>query len=317
MIEEEDEIIINKINEVLKTQNITADKVELYYKKDQCLAYLIDCKYIMRISKSGSNEHRKQKRVHTVSNVPKVYSDGSFSFSGQTCHYSVSDYVQGEELYGVLQELTEEQQISIGRDIAEFLTELHSITGSSYDIGHYIPTIPEYGRSWKEGHKEYAEYLRKALSEMEIDSESEKAVSAALEYIDTNIDCLDYQTGARLLHNDFHPKNIIVNNGKISGVIDWECSQFGEEDFELAHLFHWCIYPPDQGKEFGALLGAIVENLGVIHRIPNFDERLTIYQLEHELNQLIWNGKNQLEERTNRMNGWLNGQINSLLAEWI
>ncbi len=316
MLKEDDEII-SHIYEVLKTQNLTADKVDLYLKNYQGAAYLIDGRFIMRISKSGSNEHRKQERVQFVSYVPRVHSNGSFNASGQIYHYSISDYVQGEELYGVLQELNEEQQTSIGKDIAEFLTELHSITGSSYDIGHYIPTIPGFSRSWKEGHIEYTNYLRKALSEIEINPESKKVLSAAFEYINANIDCLDYQTRARLLHNDFHPKNIIVNKGRVSGVIDWECSQFGEEDFELVHLFHWCIYPPDQGRVFVALLRAIVENLGLIRSIPDFDKRLTIYQLEHELNQLIWNGTNQLEERTNRINGWLNGQIKSLLAEWI
>lgn len=314
MLKEEDEIKISHIYEVLKTQDLTADKVELYHKNYQSIAYLIDGRYIMRISKSGSNEHRKQERVQLVSYVPKVHSDGSFNASGQTYHYAISDFVPGDELFSVLTELTKEQQITLGKDIAQFLTELHMITASFYDIGHYIPTIPGYRRSWKEGHIEYTNYLRKALSEIEIDFANEKVISAALEYINANIDCLDYQTGARLLHNDFHPKNIIVKEGKISGVIDWECSQFGEEDFELAHLFHWCIYPPAQDKEFGALLRSVVENLGFIRSIPDFDKRLTIYQLEHELNQLIWNGKNQLEERTSRIDGWLSGQINGLLS---
>jgi aminoglycoside phosphotransferase (APT) family kinase protein len=158
--------------------------------------------------------------------------------------------------------------------------------------------------------------LRTDLSEINIKLESQKIISAAFDYIYVNISCLEYQTGAKLLHNDFHPKNIIVHEGRLAGIIDWECSQFGEADFELAHLFHWCIYPPEPGKTFGLLLKSIVENLRIASDVPNIEKRLTIYQLEHELNQLIWSGGNQEEERMRRINGWLNGQIEVLLEQW-
>lgn len=145
---------------------------------------------------------------------------------------------------------------------------------------------------------------------------SEKIISTAFDYIYANINCLEYRTGAKLLHNDFHPKNIIVHEGRLAGIIDWECSQFGEADFELAHLFHWCIYPSAPDSGFELLLKSIVENLRIVLDVPNIEKRLTIYQLEHELNQLIWNGKKQEEERILRINGWLNGQVEVLLEKW-
>lgn len=61
---------------------------------------------------------------------------------------------------------------------------------------------------------------------------------------------------------------------------------------------------------------SIVENLRIASDVPNIEKRLTIYQLEHELNQLIWNGKSQEEERMRRINGWLNGQVEILLEQW-
>jgi len=129
-----------------------------------------------------------------------------------------------------------------------------------------------------------------------------------------NIDSLNYQTGAKLLHNDFHPKNIIVREGKLVGVIDWECSQYGEADFDLSHLFHWCIYPSIQENNLDILLKSVVENLQFISIIPDIEKRFTIYQLEHDINQLIWNGKRQEEERIRRINGWLNGNVNELMT---
>lgn len=63
-------------------------------------------------------------------------------------------------------------------------------------------------------------------------------------------------------------------------------------------------------------LKSIVENLQAVSDVPNIEKRLTIYQLEHELNQLIWNDWKQEEERMRRINGWLNGQVGVLLKKW-
>lgn len=307
----------SELYEILKARNISTDKLELYQKNGRITSYLIDNKYILRISKSEPDGQMKQDRVKSVSFVPKIYSSGSFNSSGREYYFLITDYVQGSELFSILQELPDEQKINIGREIAQFLIELHSITDSCYDIGHYIPTIPRYKHSWKDGHLEYIKLLRDNLSRMNINSENENIISAAFDYIHANISCLEYQAGARLLHNDFHPKNIIVYEGRLAGIIDWECSQFGEADFELVHLFHWCIYPPVPGNTFELLLKSIVQNLKITMDVPNIEKRLTIYQLEHELNQLIWSGMKQEEDRMRRINGWLNGQVEVLLEQLL
>lgn len=140
-----------------------------------------------------------------------------------------------------------------------------------------------------------------------MNTKSEKTISTAFDYIYANINCLEYQTGAKLLHNDFHPKNIIVHEGRLAGVIDWEGSQFGEADFELAHPFHWCIYPSTPDNGFGLLSKSIVENLRIAFDVPNIEKRLTIYQLEHEFKSvnLEWQEARGIE---NTKNKWM--------AEW-
>jgi len=305
---------ITEIHEVLRACDICADAIELYRENGNIATYLIDGKYILKISTSALDEQAKQNRVKSLRLSPKIYSSGSFTVSDREYHYVLLDYIQGNELWGVVQNLTDEEQYAVGKDIAQFLNELHSIAYDCYDIGHYIPTIPRYKKSWKDGHIEYAAILRKDLSEVDLDSNSKKMISKAFDYIYANIESLSYQEGAKLLHNDFHPKNIIVHEGRLSGVIDWECSQFGEADFDLVHLFHWCIYPMVQENNLHILLKSVVENLRIVSVIPDTAKRFTIYQLEHELNQLIWNGKKQEAERIPRINGWLNNKINDLLG---
>jgi aminoglycoside phosphotransferase (APT) family kinase protein len=309
-------IEITEIFEILKAQNIFTGVIEFYQKNGRIMDYLLDNKYILRISKSTLDDQMKQNRIKSISLVPKIHSSGYFTASGHKYYYLISDYVQGNDLWSVIQNLSDEQKYNVGKEIAQFLSELHSITGVSYDVGHYIPTIPRCTKSWKDGHLEYIEMLRSGLSEIDIELESKKIVSKAFDYIYTNINSLEYQTGAKLLHNDFHPKNIIVHEGRLAGIIDWECSQFGESDFELTHLFHWCIYPSIPDNNLELLLKSVAKNLQIASNVPNIEKRLTIYQLEHELNQLIWNGNKQEEERIHRINGWLDGQVDTLLKKW-
>ena len=83
--------------------------------------------------------------------------------------------------------------------------------------------------------------------------------------------------GEFVMQIDFHPKNIIILEDRLAGIIDWECSQFGEADFELAHLVHWCIYPTIPDNNLSLYLKSIVKNLQSISGVPNIEKRLTIY----------------------------------------
>ncbi len=116
-----------------------------------------------------------------------------------------------------------------------------------------------------------------------------------------------------MLHNDFHPKNIIVRDGEFSGVIDWECSQFGEADFDLCHLIHWCLFPPKPDADFRPFLWSLFHASPECVSVPDIAERLTIYQIEHELIQLIWSGGKSEDDRVRRLDAWLEGSVGDLL----
>jgi hypothetical protein len=58
-----------------------------------------------------------------------------------------------------------------------------------------------------------------------------------------------------------------------------------------------------------ALFASVWQNMPDIAKMPGMAERLTIYLLENELNQLIWNGKKQEAERVERMQAWLEGKV--------
>ena len=310
------EVNLDDVTRILIEHKIAPNNVVLFQSNNRIKDYLIDKKFILRVSKSKLDEQSKLEKVQWISYVPKIHASGETTISESKLHYMITDFMVGNELFSEIPKLTSTQQRSIGKEIAEFLNELHQITDTYYDIGHYIPTIPRFNSTWKEGHIAYVNVLRSELLEHDLKQTSRNIILSAFHYIEANIECLEYQTGPRLLHNDLHPKNIIVDAGRLTGIIDWECSQYGEADFELSHLFQWSIYPPQPGKEFSILLRTVLENSKLIQSIPNLEKRLTIYQLEHELNQLIWSGMKQEEERMRRIEGWLNGKISEYFQQW-
>lgn len=295
----------------------TCNKIVEFQRTNRIVDFLVDDTYLLRISNCKLDDlFGRLRRVQRVERVPKIYNHGEIVINEEKYHYLIMDFIQGIELNTCIQNLTDDQNFNLGKDIASFLIGLHSIKDSKYDIGHYIPTVPRYEHSWKEGHLAYLDYLEVELSKLELSLTSKETIRVAVDYIKENSSCLDHMNGPVLLHNDLHPKNIIIHSEKLSGVIDWECSQFGEPDFELTHLFHWSLYPSIEGNNFDCLLKSVFDHFVKQVDVPEISKRLTIYQIEHEMNQLIWNGTKQEQERIMRLLGWLSGQIEEMILRW-
>ena len=298
---------------IFKKIGISIDEeVTFLFETEQISTYKIGGQKLLRLSTNAISEVNKLERLNKVAKTPKLHSTGQFELESEIYHYAIVDFIAGEELWSEVSNLNTEQQSQLGQSIADFLTDLHQIKGKTYDIGHYIPTIPQFTGAWKEGHLEYISYLEKNVPVAKYTIESQAVIQKAFDYLKENINALDFDNGAVLLHNDFHPKNMIIDDGELVGVIDWECSQFGEADFELSNLFQWCFYPPTAEKyDITALVKSVFINYPEISKIKQVATRLTIYQIEEELNQLIWGGNET--ERTLRINFWLGGAIDHLI----
>ena len=308
-----DHLQIDDIRKALKPAGACADVITPYRDADGLSFYLLDNAYLLKLSRSPMDAQMKLSRVAHMDHTPKLRASGMLRISGDDYNYAVCDYLHGEELLTVLHSLTDAQQADIGAEIVQFLIELHTIKGNAYDLGHYIPTIPQYVGTWRDGHAAYADILTEGIGALDLESDSIRACARAFDYIHTHADALTYQAGPVLLHNDFHPKNIITNDGRLTGVIDWECSQYGEADFELTHLIHWCAFPPQQDKRFDAMLGVIIKTMQQAAYVPGLAERITIYQLEHDMNQMIWRGKVREAERVHHIRQWLDGLVFDML----
>lgn len=186
---------ITELNRLLDTHDISAKAIRPYLENGDTQTYLVDERYLLKVSASARTEQAKLDRVKTLRLAPRVYAAGTFDAAGREYHYLLMDYIQGDELWSVAQGLTDDEKHNIGKEIAQLLNELHTITDDSYDIGHYIPTVPRYRGPWREGHREYAEIMQKSLAGADFEKGSRQVISRAFGYIAANSAALQYQAG--------------------------------------------------------------------------------------------------------------------------
>lgn len=278
--------------------------------------FFINDELLLRVSvTSMEHEQARFRRIAALQRVPHIKSVGVLDREAGHVYYTLLTLLPGDDFVNVYGETTVAQQELLGREVAAFLDSLHTYHGAAYDIGLYVPAIPDFSGTWRAGHQRYWERLEQDAAALHLKPESRRVFAEAFQFLRAHLSVLDAQTGPTLLHNDFHPKNILMYRGRFSGVIDWECSQYGEADFDLCHLIHWCVYPPHPGIDFRPFLRALLQAAPQCVRVPALARRLTLYQLEHELQQIIWGGSPAEAERVPRLVHWLAGGVEDLLRD--
>jgi aminoglycoside phosphotransferase (APT) family kinase protein len=278
--------------------------------------FFINQEFLLRVSESSMTiEQEKFKRIAILNLVPKILHTGTLQREAGPIFYTLLSLLPGDDFVNVYPETSRAQQIQLGHDIAGFLDNLQDIRGTHYDIGLYVPALANFSGSWREGHQKYWERLKQGFKKLHLRPESVQIFERAFRFLQDNSAVLDFQTGPKLLHNDFHPRNMLLDQGKFSGVIDWECSQFGEADFELCHLVHWCVYPPRSEIDFRLFLRALFKASPKCTQVPDLAQRLTIYQIEHEIQQIIWNASEAEAWRVPKLVRWMDGGVDDLFRE--
>ena len=91
---------------------------------------------------------------------------------------------------------------------------------------------------------------------------ADELIEQAYKYIRDNIYLLRQVDGPCIVHRDFRPGNIIINQGKLSGIIDWASARasFSQEDFQTFEQQEWSA---DSGVN-----KAFIEGYSSIRQVP-------------------------------------------------
>ena len=299
------------VDRILREHGIPKNNVAHVKSTNDEHLFFVNDGYVLRVTE-GNNDAQvtRLERIESLDSVQKMLFHGRLE--SEDCSYVLCEKLKGVDFLEAVSAMSPRQCRELGADVAIFLDALHAITGLGYDIGHYIPIVPRYEGSWRQGHVKYWEQIKMSLAKIEVKPGNQKVLDEAFEYLYSNEEALDFQQGPVLLHNDLHPQNMIVDNAVLSGVIDWECSQFGEPDFELCHFVHWGLYPPESGVDLKPFLRSLVEKMPKCAQVPDLFERLTLYQIEHEMMQMVWSKGKTQDERIPRLIGWMDGRVGRL-----
>jgi aminoglycoside phosphotransferase (APT) family kinase protein len=118
-------------------------------------------------------------------------------------------------------------------DVARQLGRLHS-----YPIETFAPYIREHDDPALLGGTMESCYRRLISKWRHYATETEHLTSPLLHYL---FDWLEHNVPADtrppvLVHGDFNIHNLLVENGRVSGVLDWECAMFGAPEQDLTYI---------------------------------------------------------------------------------
>jgi hygromycin-B 4-O-kinase len=97
----------------------------------------------------------------------------------------------------------------------------------------------------------------------------------------------DCPEARHLVHADLLHFNLLVDQGKITAVLDWGCAKYGDFLYDLAWFTFWAPwFPAMQGIDWRELSRRYYAERGIA--IPDFDRRLAAYELHIGLDSLAY-----------------------------
>jgi aminoglycoside phosphotransferase (APT) family kinase protein len=289
----------NVIARICQKEGLDARKIQPVSGGQVNQVFLIDDRYILRI---GGRENAGQRlkaeteliqRLATQAPVARVY---AFGQEGDQV-YQIQQYVQGKKLYTIWNQLSRKAQDRLAGELAEYLKLFRQITfekfGFLYDPLHQFD-------SWQEF---LAFELNRSLAEFQAlgISTFPGMLDLAKDFFENNRAALA-GGAATLVHGDLWMGNILVDQGKISAILDFEYAMQAPADFELFKMEDFCLYPNDYAEEEGEDYCA-GDFAGFFHLLRRHDPdlfatghlrtRMSLYQIESALSDaLAWRKDN-------------------------
>lgn len=224
ILEEKDIINLIPINEGCRTTNYIVQTNEIN-------------KYILKIFLSNDQKHKKEiKLLSKLSTsrfipVPKIY---KFSSHGiiRGKEYVIYKYIDGKTVGQAIREGYSMDE-SLVREAARALAEIHSYKfnkagffNENLDIEEELPPV----NLWYE--ISMGDRVKKRLGKINVDKINH--IVRQNEKILTKLD-----EDIRLVHGDFQGTNILIDDDKLAGIIDWEFAMAGHPLADIGQFFRY------------------------------------------------------------------------------
>lgn len=263
--QDEDTTIIEKIisnNDILK--NTSYKKINSGFTNT---IYEVG-NYIVRICTNVKNESRFKAEIDFYTNhkskyIPELYI-GDTTKSIVPYFYEIIERIEGDTLYEIWYQISEEERLSIIKKIIEILKSIHSIPVNQTDFKSSIK-----------------ETLTNLIAKANIENDSlNKVIDLCDKYFE--------DTKCVLTHNDLHFDNFIYNKGELK-LIDFERCMIApiDYDFKIFNRYNkdpwkWASMKTDMltvEDDYQNIMNLFISNYDELSNIPYLEERLNIYLL--------------------------------------
>lgn len=278
-------------------------------------------RYVLRASTVDGEirfgrERAALDRLGDLPGVPWVLGAGTVLLDAPA-HYLLQTRLPGRPVIAQWLDLPDPARSRLIGELAGMIRTIHARPVEGYAVGFYHAALREWRGSWIEGHDAGFRHLLAAIRQRTLTGEQAALVDEAEGYFAAHREALAYSVGPRMQHGDLHLHNVLASDGHISGIVDWEWSFGGgvEPDFDVEALVRWSLFPADLGDEaeaatlraedFRAVIPALLAGYPELAAVPRLAERMTIYQVEHELYHMASWPPRVPTRPTERLGVWL------------
>ncbi len=213
--------------------------------------------------------------------IPKTFQIGQLN---DTLHYSITAKAEGK----IIDQFTKEEIRTFIPELIHTLDSIHNFPIGDTQFGDWDIDGKASKASWEN-------YLLKDIEGFETyeNTTPEKTLleTDVVQKILTRFKQLvAYCPNIRhLVHADYGFNNVLADGKKITGVIDWDLSKYGDFLYDVAWLSFW-----ETSIEYADIFRKHYQEKGVA--IPNFDERILCYKLHLGLGALSFFSDSEQEK---------------------
>lgn len=213
--------------------------------------------FVLRIGNPiwESYKVRKEKTVYDIIRkktkvpIPKILvADMSKKVMPYT--FTIWKKIKGDNLANVLKKLSEKEKKKIFRQMGKYLAELHNIRFRSFgdfdtqkgkvkivrlgDIHVNTPRGVATSGPFKTWKSMYKSFMAVALYRIKTHSQFKQYYPQIKKFFDKKINVLNQKIVPRLVYNDFGSHNVLVRNGNVVALLDFEWSYTGDSELDFA-----------------------------------------------------------------------------------
>ena len=106
-----------------------------------------------------------------------------------------------------------------------------------------------------------------------------------------------------LVHGDFGANNVLVHDGSVSGVLDWESALVGDPLYDVANVRFWATYLPCMQVQTDYFHAKLAD-------LPDYEERVLCYALRIGLEEV----REARRDGDAELAAWASGRCRELIA---